>query len=144
MSLSPTIWDFPGKNTGVGCRFLLHCGSLVFLVWYVWASQVVLVVKNLTAKARYIRDVASIPGLGQGDPLKESMATHSSILACRISWTEEPGGLGPIGSQKIRHNCSDLACTHANVSLVVTSSLCFVSLGKSLSLLCLWRTAYWL
>ena len=44
----------------------------------------------------------------------------------RIAWAEEPGRLGPIGSQRIRHNRSDLACTHAIVSLVATSSLCFV------------------
>jgi len=39
--------------------------------------------------------------LGQEDPLEEGMATHSSILAYRIQWTEEPGGLQPIGSQRI-------------------------------------------
>ena len=37
--------------------------------------------------------------------------SHSSILAWKILWTEEPGGLQPIGSQKIGHNWSDLACT---------------------------------
>ena len=35
------------------------------------------------------------------------MATNSSILAWRILWTEEPGGLQSIGSQRVRHNCSD-------------------------------------
>ena len=40
-------------------------------------------------------DLGSIPGLE--DPLEEGMATHSSILAWRIPWTEEPGGLQPIG-----------------------------------------------
>ena len=34
-----------------------------------------------------------VPSLGQEDPLEEEMATHSSILACKIPWTEEPGGL---------------------------------------------------
>ena len=42
--------------------------------------------------------------LGQEDSLGEGMATHSRILAWRISWTEEPGGLQSIGSQRIRHN----------------------------------------
>ena len=41
--------------------------------------------------------------LGQEDPLKEGMATHSSILAWRISWMEEPGGLQSIGSQRVGH-----------------------------------------
>ena len=39
--------------------------------------------------------------LGQENPLEDGMATHSSILAYRIQWTEEPGGLQPIGSQRI-------------------------------------------
>ena len=57
-------------------------------------SQVALVVKNLPAKAGEVRDAGSIPGLK--DPLEEGMATHSSILAWRIPWTEESGGLPSI------------------------------------------------
>ena len=49
--------------------------------------------------------------LGWEDPLENEVATHSSILAWRISWTEEPGGLQAIGSQRARHNWSGLACT---------------------------------
>ena len=41
--------------------------------------------------------------LGWGDPLEEEMATHSSILAWRLPWTEEPGGLQSVGSQRVRH-----------------------------------------
>ena len=41
--------------------------------------------------------------LGQEDPLEEGMATHSSILAWRIPWTEEPGRLQSIGSLRVRH-----------------------------------------
>ena len=42
--------------------------------------------------------------LGQEDPLEKGMATHSSILAWRISWTEEPGGLQSMRSQRVGHN----------------------------------------
>ena len=49
--------------------------------------------KNLPANARGIR----VQSLGQEDPLEEGMATHSSILAWRIPWTEEPGGLDSDG-----------------------------------------------
>ena len=42
--------------------------------------------------------------VGWEDPLEEEMATHSSILAWRIPWTEEPGGLQSIGSQRVEHN----------------------------------------
>ena len=41
------------------------------------------------------------------------MATHSSILAWEVPWTEEPGGLQSVESQRVRHKCSGLACTHA-------------------------------
>ena len=55
-----------------------------------WASQLALVVKNPPGNAGDLRDAGSIPG-GE-DPLEEGMATHSSIFAWRIPWTEEPGG----------------------------------------------------
>ena len=42
--------------------------------------------------------------LGQEDPLEKEMATHSSILAWRIPWTEEPGRLQSTGLQRVRHN----------------------------------------
>ena len=42
--------------------------------------------------------------LGQENPLEEGMATHSNILAWRIPWTEESGGLQSIGSQRVGHN----------------------------------------
>ena len=42
-----------------------------------------------------------VPSLGWEDPLEEGMATHSSILAWRIPWTEEPHGLGPYGRKEL-------------------------------------------
>ena len=42
--------------------------------------------------------------LGREDPLEESMATHCSTLAWKIPWTEEPGGLQSMGSQRVIHN----------------------------------------
>ena len=54
-------------------------------------SQVVLVVNNLPANAGEVRDM--VRSLGWGNPLEEEMITHSSILARRIPWTEESGGL---------------------------------------------------
>ena len=66
------------------------------------ASQVVLVVKNLAANAGDDREGGSI--LGQEDPLGEGMATHCSILTWRIPWSEEPGRLQSMGSQRVRHD----------------------------------------
>ena len=45
-----------------------------------------------------------VQSLGREDPLEKAMATHSSILAWRIPWTEEPGRLQSTGSQKVRHD----------------------------------------
>ena len=45
-----------------------------------------------------------VQSLGCKDPLEEGMATHSSILAWRIPWTEEPGRLQSMGSQRVRHD----------------------------------------
>ena len=45
-----------------------------------------------------------VRSLGWEDPLEEGMATHSSILAWRIPWTEEPGGLQSMGSQRVKHD----------------------------------------
>ena len=45
-----------------------------------------------------------VRSLGQEDPLEEGMATYSNILAWRIPWTEKPGGLWSIGSQRVGHD----------------------------------------
>ena len=45
-----------------------------------------------------------VRSLGREDPLEKEMATHSSILAWRIPWTEEPGGLQSMGSQRVGHD----------------------------------------
>ena len=64
------------------------------LCWY-WASLIAQLVKNLPAmQETWVRF------LGWEDPLEKEMATHSSILAWRIPWTEEPGGLRSIGLQE--------------------------------------------
>ena len=55
-------------------------------------------VKNLPAMQE-----TWVQSLGWEDPLEEDMATHSSILAWRIPWTDEPGGLQPMGSQSQTH-----------------------------------------
>ena len=63
-----------------------------------WGFPLAVVVKNPLANAGRLKR-CWVPSLGRDDPLEEGMATHPSILAWRISWTEEPGGLQSIGSQ---------------------------------------------
>ena len=57
------------------------------------------VVKNLPTVQE-----TQVQSLGQEDPLEEGVATYSSILAWRIPWTEEPGGLQSIGLQRVGHD----------------------------------------
>ena len=78
---------------------------------HIWVSQVALEVKNLPVDTGDVGDAGSIPR--SKDPLEKVMATHSSILAWRIQCTEKPGGLQSMGSQRVRHDWSDLACAHA-------------------------------
>ena len=59
-------------------------------------------VKHLPAKQE--TEEMRVQSLGQEDPLEEEMAPHSSILAWEIPWTEEPGGLQSMGSQRVLHD----------------------------------------
>ena len=63
------------------------------------ASQVAQIVKNL-----HVRQETCIQSLGWEDPLEEDIATNGSILAWKIPWTEEPGRLQSMGSQRVRHD----------------------------------------
>ena len=63
------------------------------------ASLVARLVKNLPTVQE-----TRVQSLGWEDPLEKEMATHSSILAWKISWTEEPGGLQSMGSQRVGHD----------------------------------------
>ena len=65
----------------------------------IWASLVAQTIKNLPAMRE-----TQVWSLGREDSLENGLATHSSILAWRIPWTEEPGGLQSMESQRIRHN----------------------------------------
>ena len=82
-------------------------------------------VKNPPANAGDARD------LGWEDPLEEGMATHSSILAWRISWTEEPGGLWSTGLQRVSHinSCNNFEVYPLTVA--EDSSLLFDEFGIS-------------
>ena len=68
--------------------------------------------KNSNAKAGEVRTIGWNPG---SESQEKEMATHSSILAWRNSWTEEPGALHSIGSQRVRHDWSDLARMHGSI-----------------------------
>ena len=85
-----------------GCKVTIWKQNWGMLNW-AWASQVALVT-NMPVSAGEERDVGLIPGSGGSE---EGMATHSSILAWRIPWMQDPGGLQSIGSQRVGHNWND-------------------------------------
>ena len=66
------------------------------------AAQLALLVKNLSANAGDTE--IQVRSLGQENSLEEGTATHSSVLAWKIPWTEESGGLQSIESQRVRHD----------------------------------------
>ena len=129
--------DFLGKNTWVGSHSLLqgifptqrlnlclrhfgqnlyhcsdkpaHCNEEQPQLLQLGASQAALVVKLACQRRKCKTWVRS---LVWDDPLEEVMAAPSSILAWRIPWTEEPGGLQSRGSQRAGHNWSNSAWTH--------------------------------
>ena len=76
-----------------------------------WASLVAQLVNNLLAMQE-----TQVRFLGQENPVEKEMATHSSILAWRSPWTEEPGGLHSIGSQELDRTVTEHAWACMNVS----------------------------
>ena len=66
---------------------------------FVWASLVAQTVKCLPTMRE-----TRVQSLGQEDPLEKEVATHSSILAWKIPWMEEPDRLQSVGSQRVGHN----------------------------------------
>ena len=72
-----------------------NASKYTYLYLVLRASLVVQTVKNLPAMW--------VQSLGGEDPLEKEMATHSSILAWEIPWTEKPGGLQSMGSQRVGH-----------------------------------------
>ena len=89
-SLTPGSGRSPGEEIG-------------YLLQYSSASFMAQMVKNPPAMWE-----AWVRTLGWEDPLEEGKAPYSSILAWRIPWTEEPGGLQSVGSHRIGHNCTQL------------------------------------
>ena len=98
---------------------------------YSWASLVAQTIKNLPAVKKI-----QVRSLGGEDLLEKGMATHSSILAWRIPWAEEPGGLQSMGLQRVGHDwatnntytvdlqrCVSFRCTAKWISCVCISSV---------------------
>ena len=92
MATHPSIlaWRIPWTEETGGSMGLQSVGHNT------WGSLVAQLVKNLPAVQE-----TQVLSLSWEDPLEKEMSTHSSILAWKISWTEEPGGLQSMGSQRV-------------------------------------------
>ena len=107
----PTQVFLPGKFHGQ--RSLLGYSPWVLRrVAQNWATKQQTMPGRVTMRIKWLLGLATVSAIHVFIMLEEGMATHSSILAWRIAWTEKPGGLQTIGSKRVRHNWSDLACTH--------------------------------
>ena len=144
----PCPWDSPGKNTGVGCHFLLQCMKVksesevtqscptLATPWTAayqappsmgfsrqdYRSKVPLPSPKIT-----LDDFKNLLtwSLGREDPLEKEMATHSSSLAWKIPWTEEPGRLQPMESQRIEYNwATSLSFSFLLTWVVASTSEC--------------------
>ena len=87
---SPWVRKIPGGGNGIPLQLLQR------------ASPVAQRAKNLSANAGDTRDTDSVPGSGRS--LEEEMATHSSLLAWKIPWTEAPGRLQSMALQRVGHD----------------------------------------
>ena len=109
---------------GLFCVWLLsvkimqHSFILLHVLWLThlhWTSLVAQMVKRLPT----VRET-QVQSLGREDLLEKETATHSSVLAWKIPWTEEPGRLQSMGSQRVRHNWA----TSLSLSLLYNIPLC--------------------
>ena len=73
--------------------------NLIIFMYIHWVLLATHLVRNLSAMQETL-----VRSLDQEDPLEKGLAPHSSILAWRIPWTEEPGGLQSMGSQRVGHD----------------------------------------
>ena len=112
-------WDFPGKNTGVGCHCLLHISIQKVLNKYLWnKSRHLTLIPTSQALLQSGLDVSQAMTLiPPSQALLQSGLGVSSVLAWRIPGTEEPGGLPSMGSHRVGHNWSDLAAAAAGYDI---------------------------
>ena len=108
--------DFLHSRKSVHSFTVLYLRFHTCIFWLPWWLRS----KNPPTSAGDVQET-QVPSLGWEDPLEKEMATHSSILAWRIPWTEEPGGLQSMGSQRVRHNWSDWTHTHTHTPSYSTS-----------------------
>ena len=79
-------------------------------------------IRNTWERVNLPMQETQVQSLGQEDPMENEMATHSSVLAWRIPWTEEPGGLQSMGSQRVGYAWATNTCPGGPVVMTLPSS----------------------
>ena len=108
------LWQlilFMNKTIYIYILFINICFILIYLNLHIYliCNKIIMIVKNLPAMQE-----TQVWTLGQEDLLEKEMTTHSSILAWRIPWTEKPGRLQSLGSQRARHCWTANTHTHTH------------------------------
>ena len=91
-------------------RYIHHLFFSILIVMHVWFDLKGRILiggfqgGSVVKKTHLIMQETWVLSLGQEDPLEQEMTTHSSILAWKLPWTEGPGGLQSMGSQRVRHD----------------------------------------
>ena len=134
--LLEALWILGTSLISLGSHIKLEEPGIALRHWPLWIlCEILQVAKRshprLRTRAEVAQTVKNLPvmqetwvwSLGWEDPLEKIMATHSSILAWTIPWTEEPGGLYSIELQRVGHDSA--ATTHRITCLTVDNSCCF-------------------
>ena len=131
---SPTRWTWVWVNSWswwwTGRPSVLRFMGLQE-VWHDWVTEPnwTEVLLAQTVKCLPIMRETRFPSLGREDPLEKEMATHSSIISWKTPWTEEPGRLQSIGSQRVRHDWATSLSLSPKGHLVCVGKEVFISVG---------------
>ena len=110
----PRPWDSPGNNTGVGCHFLLQCMKVKRESEVAQSCSTLSDPMDCSPPGSSMHGIFQARGLEWGaiafseNILSSAMAPHSSTLAWKIPWTEEPGRLQSTGSRRVGHDSPSL------------------------------------
>ena len=121
VSLSLSLKFFPSFSLNKQRHGRTRIITIIYLLLERIQFLLAQMVKNLP-----VMQQTRVQSPGQEDPLEKEMATHSSILAWRIPWTEEPGGLQFMGSQRVKHdwviNTQTHTPTHTQLGIIGSSN----------------------
>ena len=134
----PLIWLRVVEAIKSHCKYIFQWKKIYCLMWPFtihltsicswWLDVIEYWILNKQMEKIFMCQYLCVWSLGQEDSLEKGMVTHSSTLAWRILWTEEPSGKQSMESHRVGHHWSDLACMHMSWKAIY--SICTTSLYK--------------